>query len=586
MFCRVTYLSPAIRAAADTWESAFTDFVISGQSDTQGTTMVSEISSHDTQTLRQQVETLGSISNYHWWAPPVYYGGVQQATKVSYKQKLFSRVDLVESMDGSGRPLKYPASPRNKMMFHILFPGHPDRLMECIIFCVKYDRDEEQTVLLPPTSQKRPTFSGGMGESSKTQPSAKKRRYATRVIKGNPQDLLQDVNPDCGGPEDAVQSCAPARTFFTSFSEQLSTAGLIQWRKHSPEEDVVVMSDYSPTLGKLIPLDFVHVTATLGAPGTVFVKCTCRIYQYMQGAALKKIRLQAHEHAVLDEKFTCMHCRFYREILLPLQDKIHSPDSTVHGLADRVKQSLDVSNSPVVLLGDAVTVGSTKLSVLGIPDFSLVHIHFTPSGCFAKCQSGLCQTMHHCRKKVPKGISFEDLRAKDSLCSHLNTLFQNKEFLFELFPSYFHQDDEEAMDDTDSPAPPVPEEINIDDLECRDFDSGSISFNVNEGVWECNSFSQYKPTEERLDPDLVKATAHRLSFIKGDLVDGCYRGPELSSKPIDSSGVVKTCPCGATYNLDLGRFTVRRVKVYTRQVWNTVEHVRNEISHFVRLLYL
>ena len=550
--------------------------------------MLQGILSSQTGTLRQQVETLGSVSNYHWWTPPVYYGGVKQCSKVGNKLKLFSKFDLVDSLDGSGRPTKYPASPRNKLMYFMLYPGHPDRLMECIIFSVKHDRDEEHSVL-PPTSTPGPKRSTSVGDSSsKGQPAAKKRRYATRVIGGTPQDLLPDAAPECGGPKDPVESCAPARTYFTSFSEQLTTSGLIQWRKHSSEEDVIVMSDYSSTSGKLQPLDFVHVTVTFGGPDTVYVKCTCRIYQYMQGAALKRIRLLANEHAILDEKFTCMHCRFYREFLLPIQDKIHSQDSTVHGLALKVKQSLGISNPPVVLLGDSFPNSTTKLSVSGVPDFSLVHIHFTPNGCFAKCQSGLCQTLHHSRKKVPKGISFEDLNSQGGLCSHLKTLFENIDVLHQIFPSFFQSADD-ALGDTDQdwqPDPPAQEEINLDDLECRDFDSGFISFNVNEGVWECKSFSQYKPTEERFDPGLVKATFQRLSCLQGELVDGMYKGPELSTSPFHSDGELKTCPCGSTYDPNFARFTVRKAKVYSRQASFPIFLLGTKISENVRFPHL
>ena len=562
--CRVTYLSPGIQNAAEQWESTFTDFVISGQSGSHGTSkcMVQDILNLSTDTLRQQVETLGAISNYHWWTPPVYFGGVKTSCRVGYKQKLFSRVDLVESQDGSGRPTHFPASPRNKMMFFVLFPGYPDRLMECILFSVRYDREEEPSVLPVTSGHKRPSSS----TASKAQPAAKQRRYATRVIAGTAQDLLPDAAPECGGPKDPVESCAPARTYFTSFSEQLTTSGLIQWRKHSPEEDVIVMSDYSATSGKLQPLDFVHVTVTFGGPDTVYVKCTCRIYQYMQGAALKRIRLLANEHAILDEKFTCMHCRFYREHLLPIQDKIHSQDSIVHGLALKVKQSLGISDPSVLLLGDAFPNATTKLSVSGVPDYSLVHIHFTPNGCFAKCQSGLCQTLHHSRKKVPKGISFEDLNSQGGLCSHLKTLFENIDVLHQIFPSYFQSDD--VLPDTDQgyqPDLPAQEEINLDDLDCRDFDSGFISFNVNEGAWECKSFSQYKPTDSRFDPDLVKATFQRLTCITGEMVDGMFKGPELTTSPFDTNGELKTCPCGSTYDPKFSRFTVRKAKVYTRQ---------------------
>ena len=455
-------------------------------------------------------------------------------------------------------------------MFYAQNAGYTDRYMRTVSFLIKYDWKLIDSIQAPgPVSPVEDW-------EDVQEPKPKKRRYTHRkVISALPKDLFDGDD----GYEAAVSS-VPERSHFTLFTEALVTAGTIQWRRHSQEGDTVVLSDYCSTSGKLKPLDYVHVEASYADPDNMLLTCTCKIYKYMEGRALRKMHLESSEDAVLDSNFTCMHCRFFKEFLHPIKDNFGDQDRS-SAIYQKVQSSLEALNNPIALLGEATTAHTTKFSVVGQTNthLALVHMHFGPQGCFTRCMNSLCQVNFHSKSKLPQGLTLDQLKKKKkakSLCDHLHTFFSNSEMLVELFPSFFgseEEDEELALAEDEFPdrlPAELADEVNNDDHDCKDYESGYVFFDPSAetkdkegrertGKWRCKSYSQYRPQYDRFHPDLVQSASCRLQYMQGELIDGFYRGPALKALPEGN------CECGAGYDLQCTEL-IRKAKVYSRQV--------------------
>ena len=179
------------------------------------------------------------------------------------------------------------------------------------------------------------------------------------------------------------------------------------------------MSDINPTTGLIVPSSFVHVTSTKHNTGEYIVKCTCEIYNMIKRAATKKLKLVPTEDTLLDNELTCMHCRFYLENLTNVNELILNPNTIV-------KSSLQFMNDPVQLLGGVQPRGSTKFSVNGDPEYSVVSITFPNGKCYAKCQNGMCKARMQNRKKIPKQFK---VSSATHLCSHITTLYKHLDYV-------------------------------------------------------------------------------------------------------------------------------------------------------------
>ena len=278
----------------------------------------------------------------------------------------------------------------------------------------------------------------------------------------------------------------------------------------------------------------------------------------MHSKALQKTTMNPGE-TVLDTNFTCMHCRFYCQYLEPIEDSLHSQDplSRVHQL---IQQTLKDLNSHIAVVGSSSPNTTTKFSVFGGGNYSFIHLYFPFNVCQVKCMNGLCFKKIP-RTRVPRGISLGDL-PRGKMCGHLQTLLSNQDLLEELYPDYFKTTAPAPGDLTEPQADtvPDPEIINFDDLGVRDFDPGLFAFNVNEGRWECTSYSTHAPKDNRLHPELVKSTQERLKHCAGDVDrNGHYKGPDL----VNYSTNCSECGEELTENSEA---RIRSVTVYTRAV--------------------
>ena len=568
---------------SETWDDIFTNHVYHGQ-ESVGESLVEHVPAMPVQSLQDQLHLLSSISNYHWWCSIDKFGHPKSArSEPKYKQHvLFFPEHRKDS----------PASPRNVLMnltpymYSAMLPspeniqGYRRMIVNNLLYLVHYDQVEGASVLhcrqptVPPLYNPPPPTNEAVGDG----PPVKKRRYASRVISADPIDLLE------GNPEGAetLTSSVVHRSQYQLFCEEMHSDGFIQWRKHSVEENVVVMNNFCPYTAKLKPLEYVHVTAFAPESGEVQVKCTCQTYHKMQGKALQKIHSSNFADTVLAQNFTCMHCRFYFQFLQPIQASLYASDC-INKLHEKIRQTAGEINSPVVLLGEASPTTVTKLSVAGESTYSFVHIQFSPAGCLAQCQNGLCPNLYKVRKRIPRGISLGDI-PREQMCDHLWSLVANRDVLQEAFPEHFESTDltPEGTDmDTDPADDLEPEVINTEDFGLKG-KPGNVSFDVNEGKWICSSHSFYKPSDHRFDSDLVRCVGERREWgtelIPAGSHKGTYKGPDLTCAVTNEEGEVATCCCGEEYTEDT-EIQVRDVTVYTRNV-SKLESYSNALESY------
>ena len=141
-----------------------------------------------------------------------------------------------------------------------------------------------------------------------------------------------------------------------------------------------------------------HVTCTRSYTGEQVVKFTCDIYNIIKRAATNNVEPVPGQEFDLDNKLTCMHCRFYFENLTNVHDDINYHNQSK--IIQIVKSSFQSMNDPVQLLGNPVHKGTTKYSVKGQNDYSVVNISFPNGKCYAKCQNGMCKARMQNKKKI------------------------------------------------------------------------------------------------------------------------------------------------------------------------------------------
>lgn len=446
-----------------------------------------------------------------------------------------------------------PTSPRNQLMFFKCHAeSYPTRFSESVVHIHLLDVGDVEVV-----------ESGR--EDILQVPARKRRRYAARILSTTPQEFVEELGI-------AGNKAVADRGIYKDFCEELMCKGLIQLRQHSSQGNVVAMSSYSYTTGRMQPLEFVHTTSSYDDDNKLLLTCTCAMYKQIQGVALKKVTDQ-DENSVLDDKFTCMHCRFYRESLHPVEEDILQFNRGSN-LVRKVQENLGSLNNPVVLLGQANSKVTTKLSVLGESSCALIHVNFTAAGnCFARCQQGLCQAYFLHRSRMPKVVAMDKIQG--DLCPHMKSLFANLEVLHKMFPKHFSED----VTDEDLEIPRGPEvgedsEVDVQALPFPEVQVPTVdqlSFNEESGMWESGSYSQHKP-RERDDPQIVTDAFHRLGYIRGEPTKGCFLGPDLIPKHQNPDGSTKKCPHGSVFCNEelpdgLPPILHHQTKLYTRQVY-------------------
>ena len=469
------------------WNTTLQKYIQEGNIPEHISTLVHHVVPIKILNLQDQLYFLSSISNYHWWKF-IRCDGNKSKSGIHVRLTDHLLYHPISEQSPEELTLKYiPESPRNRLMYYLhkenIYPG-----------CLKLTIAE----LLKLDISQQNVFQND--HSVNEQPS-KRRKIATRVLKVTPEKLCDtnEINFSC-----VKNSIDPNKNLYTRFSQQLITDGTIQWRKHNLHEDIVLMSDYNPTNGLLLPLSYAHITCTTDAidSETVFIKCTCHIYNTIQCAGLSGTDLSQGEDIVLDQSMTCMHCRFFWDYLLKYRNKLKDTNSSTI-IDTKVNKSLATINNPVVLLGAASPHSTTKLSVVHESTVAMIHINFNQSNsCFAKCQNGECSARLQNKKKIPKVINIQE---SQNFCGHIQTLLANIEILNEMFPEYFTssspiEEDDEDMNEITS----VSSDVNIDDEIVHSvFHEEKSHFDVENETWIFASRSSHKP-KEMTDLELTK----------------------------------------------------------------------------------
>ena len=114
------------------------------------------------------------------------------------------------------------------------------------------------------------------------------------------------------------------------------------------------------------------------------------------------------EDQSLAETFSCMHARFYREHLVTAFEECLSPSGNLSRHLQMVHNTMHQMNVPLLLAGDILATGTTKFSVKGSDNCSILHVTFYLSKCFIKCLNGLCVAQLTNKKKFAKSISLHN----------------------------------------------------------------------------------------------------------------------------------------------------------------------------------
>ena len=216
-------------------------------------------------------------------------------------------------------------------------------------------------------------------------------------------------------------------------------------------------------------------------------------------------------------------------------------------------------NYQVHLLGNVLSHATTKFSIQGDSTYSVVTFSFHQGKCFTKCTDGICCAQMLNRKKIPKKITIEH---SDKIYPHLNTIYQNFDYVKGFFPVYFgsQEDSLENKEEEDTPSVNwANKDINTEDTNLQI--ESSTNFDQETGMWDFRALSKHTPHRNMLDVNLVCNTQNRNDIVISTNFDpnnGVYTNAELKPPYI---GVV--CDCGAGY--ENGDYTYKgSTTLYTR----------------------
>jgi hypothetical protein len=447
-----------------------------------------------------------------------------------------------EDDGGNCKTTHLPTSPRNRLIY---FTGNecPNKVRSIIDHLLKVDQRVNEPV--------------GMDASSAEQPPAKKakRTYKARVLAASPQEVSQQLGVEFPVAQNRASG---HRTLFTRFSEDLTTIGYIQWVSTSPTRNLIVMNDYCPTTGDLLPQKFVLLDTEEGDLN-LGAKCSCTNYKQLETCV--GVELQLDEEVFLainpgnNRSTSCMHCRYYGQYLKGTLDQINIDSSNLSHVQQKVYDSISTMGDPVLILGGLNPHSTTKLCVEGAEeedDYAMVNVTWTGQGYMSRCLEGLCQATLINSKKLPR-------KAKPlgpNFCSHLRTLHSNLDVLGDMLSTALEGPDEGEEDENGELFPPA-SNLQDQDEGLRDLPV-DVHFDVQKGMWLSQSRSQHKPCGPS-DELLITSAMTRHQYVRRDNFqsDGCYPGPDL--KP----NLKETCPCGAPFGdlqVDI------RPKIFTRNV--------------------
>ena len=499
-------------------------------------TSIAHIAGMPTNSQKDQFLLLGSISNYHWHRLPNLKNTLETFVPKHVNFSAHFLYDPSSTMF-SGRK-NMPTSPRNRLMY-ILMNEEMDEAFHILTrYLFKKDTEPEMPNLPDhdvPYHDDDPV--------DQCPPKKRRKKQTARLVSVTDKAVFACVDQ---GLNIEMNCSEKNRHLYKTFQEQVIDLGIIRWRYHDEEKDICVMNDINPTNGSLLPNGFVHVSCSRGECGQTIFKCTCAGYALLLRAAQADIELWANNDIIPSEG--CMHCRFYRQHLMTAYDTTQRGHSIVNRPLAKVKESLQYINEPVQLVGSVQPGATTKFSVQGDINYSLIHISFPQGKCYAKCMNGMCACNMRNKKKIPKSLNLSE---KSKLCSHLNTLHEHMEKVSGFFPQYFangHDNTQNEEGNNPNVQYIIQDGVNDLDINLRPENPGH--FNNETGLWSFKSLSKHKPHEED-SLELIHATQERNDYVNSRKMNkdtGIYNVMRLTPDILNRNGTVKTCACGLQYS--------------------------------------
>ena len=535
-------------------DNSLSDYQIdANQLQTTEPKLISHIAEMQTSSMKQQFLLLGTISNFQHLQYPSLSSTSKKSTTSSESVRYLDHIlyDPTCRTSTDGLPIrKYiPTSPRNKCIYLCMLEESEGSLYKIIKHLIHLDSLQQISYRIPEQLTNIDTDT-----QEDDQPPLKKRKHTPKIVSVDPTTLCNSVGIDYNT---SLNSAKQNRRLYTKFKEQLISDGAIKWRLHGREVDICAMNDINPTTGLLVPNSFVHVTCRRESNSELLVTCTCDIYHLIQRAGTNSAQIIPGEDTVLDNKLTCMHCRFYTENLTNIFESVTNPNAAQSKVVQIVQSSFQYMNDEVQLLGNVLSKGSTKFSVKGEGNYSIISTTFPHKKCYAKCHNGRCKARMQNRKKIPKQFR---VSSATHLCSHIKTLHKHIDYVKSFFPQYFQENNDVETENVQGDI----QEENVEDFGIKN--SLSSSFNKETGLWEYKSLSNHKPYEMMSD-ELIKFTNERNEIVcsrKMNQMTGLYNTVDLKPSAFTENGEPLPCECGGGYGTSASYTNTGQAILYTR----------------------
>ena len=506
-------------------------------------TVLTHLKVMPTGTLHEQVNALCSISNNHWW-PFLSKDGKLASSSRSYLGHLLYNPS---HNDTHGQVL--PCSLRNQLMYFLFnstiggrrntSTGRLNHLLGHVL--------QQDFFGIDVLSTEPHMHTVDLNETEP--PPSKRRRKITTELSTDPQDVAEILGLNATGN---IQKSVQVRSLYSKFSEDVISDSVLFWRQHIADgPDIVVMNDYCPMNGVLLPQKFVHLRSYTSDEG-LNIACTCRTYGLIELAAKANLQRQGQVNAELTDiclspKSTCMHCRFFREYLQKIDLDQLMDESSIPNYLISIQKNLEMLGNPLCYLGEFG--GVTKYSVQGEDDedFGVIHLNRYQNEFWAKCLSGNCQAIHLTnKKKIPKVLPLQNT---DKLCYHLRTLAQNIDLVRETCNIF--TDDNDYADEYINMADPTPDD------EVVQVPWTELGFDIESGMWKAKAITK-QSCKDMWDNLLLTKTEERIRCIRSEnLHHGVYKGPEMIPQ-------ITECPnCKGEHLEPIPKYSA---KVYTRNV--------------------
>jgi len=190
---------------------------------------------------------------------------------------------------------------------------------------------------------------------------------------------------------------------YSEFKRKLVLDGVVCWRVHSADKDVLAMNDYDDETGDFMPSSFVHVVRKK-ITGEIIYECSCSMFRWIHATITSA---KADNDAVwFGIEDSCMHCRFLSEEFEPrLTDLLQVDNREYESDVDKIRHKLVAAkqclNHGIFMMSVIPSSITLKFSVCSFSSTNVncSFVHLSKDGLFIRCQSGECQASQGAKKK-------------------------------------------------------------------------------------------------------------------------------------------------------------------------------------------